>query len=390
MLANPSRAGLPNNPRSRVAGPSRLPSSNDSSRGRSNDFTVRQQQSSMRPITPSQMRNPHRTRISSRPQTQSPSRTPYPSYPPTRTRTPSPTRPQLRSRAPSRPPTPSRAIRDPKKPVRPDIPNIPSLQRPRTAGSSYRSDDSASSISSAASSLFERRNGSNASSRTSLETDDAGYKQEADYDDTPVKNHKSESQDTTSQNSGYAIWSRVADVATALTVNVSKAWAANVSTLSGEDTPAGEESRLTRTMKAYHASKARDPSDLPEWLFSEKERGIGLRDKNRRRDDEGYEPSELSSELPKKPSVVSRPSTPSRLLVTSQANDAAQTAPPRGADRLKAMRDARRNVENSTSTISKAHIKDVYPDDTQRPERTSRRTPLNKTGLPSRPGPRVI
>ena len=32
-------------------------------------------------------------------------------------------------------------------------------------------------------------------------------------------------------------------------------------------TPPGEESRLTRALKAYHIDKARDPADLPEWLF---------------------------------------------------------------------------------------------------------------------------
>jgi len=37
-------------------------------------------------------------------------------------------------------------------------------------------------------------------------------------------------------------------------------------------TPPGEESRLTRTLKAYHIEKARDPTDLPPWLFEEHER----------------------------------------------------------------------------------------------------------------------
>src|ERR1700749_1564032 len=38
------------------------------------------------------------------------------------------------------------------------------------------------------------------------------------------------------------------------------------------ETPPGGESQLTRAMKAYHLEKARDPSDLPEWLFGEHER----------------------------------------------------------------------------------------------------------------------
>ncbi|KAJ3485670.1 hypothetical protein NLI96_g4799 [Meripilus lineatus] len=39
-------------------------------------------------------------------------------------------------------------------------------------------------------------------------------------------------------------------------------------------TPPGQESRLTRALKSYHISKARAPSDLPEWLFEEKERKV--------------------------------------------------------------------------------------------------------------------
>lgn len=34
-----------------------------------------------------------------------------------------------------------------------------------------------------------------------------------------------------------------------------------------------EESHLLRVMRNYHLSKARTPSDLPDWLFSAKERG---------------------------------------------------------------------------------------------------------------------
>lgn len=40
------------------------------------------------------------------------------------------------------------------------------------------------------------------------------------------------------------------------------------------ETPVGGESRLTRALKAYHIDKARDPADLPEWLFDERERGV--------------------------------------------------------------------------------------------------------------------
>ena len=36
-------------------------------------------------------------------------------------------------------------------------------------------------------------------------------------------------------------------------------------------TPPGEESRLSRALKAYRIDKARDPTDLPEWLFEKHE-----------------------------------------------------------------------------------------------------------------------
>lgn len=31
---------------------------------------------------------------------------------------------------------------------------------------------------------------------------------------------------------------------------------------------------MTRAMKAYHIEKAREPADLPEWLFQDRERGV--------------------------------------------------------------------------------------------------------------------
>ena len=88
---------------------------------------------------------------------------------------------------------------------------------------------------------------------------------------------------------GLSLWSRVATAANTLTISASKAWASNAAAYSGEraffllyfseplsirraDTPPGEDSRLTRAMKAYHIEKARDPSDLPPWLFEEHER----------------------------------------------------------------------------------------------------------------------
>lgn len=38
-----------------------------------------------------------------------------------------------------------------------------------------------------------------------------------------------------------------------------------------------EESHLTRVLKAYYLKKAQDPSDLPDWLFTEVERAPVVR-----------------------------------------------------------------------------------------------------------------
>ncbi|KAI0082706.1 hypothetical protein K474DRAFT_15234 [Panus rudis PR-1116 ss-1] len=73
---------------------------------------------------------------------------------------------------------------------------------------------------------------------------------------------------------GSALWNRVAVAAGNLTVSVTKAIESNISTYTGETTPPGQESRLTRAMKNYYLAKASDPSDLPEWLFEDRDRGV--------------------------------------------------------------------------------------------------------------------
>jgi len=72
--------------------------------------------------------------------------------------------------------------------------------------------------------------------------------------------------------SGYSLWERLRVAAGSLTVNVTRTWETKISTSYGEMTPPGQESRLLSAMKAYHIDKARDLSDLPEWLFDEQPR----------------------------------------------------------------------------------------------------------------------
>jgi len=130
---------------------------------------------------------------------------------------------------------------------------------------------------------------------------------------------------------GYAIWTRVATVASTLTVSVSKAWTTNINTFSGEETPPGQESRLTRAMKAYHLEKARDPSDLPSWLFEVHER---------------QNPPEVVAvvEPPRARGLrdVYDASPGVQAGVQGQQRSSTPWQPSKAADRLKAMRDAKK------------------------------------------------
>jgi len=149
--------------------------------------------------------------------------------------------------------------------------------RSEVTGSNRKSDDSATS---SGSSLFDRLK-SSTSSLTSFDDDDQrAMKSPPSYSrGRSLRNRGSEPTSPEEPSSafdktgdGSKIWSRVASAASGLTVSVSKAWAANIVTYAGEETPPGKESRLTRAMKAYHLDKARSPSDLPPWLFTAEER----------------------------------------------------------------------------------------------------------------------
>jgi len=112
------------------------------------------------------------------------------------------------------------------------------------------------------------------SSRTSLEEDyDPPKRGRAEVESLRKGVGQSSQENSKStEGEGYSLWNQVVTVASTLSVNVGKAWANNVQKFDGEETPPGEDSRLTRAMKAYHLDKARDPSDLPDWLFEEHER----------------------------------------------------------------------------------------------------------------------
>lgn len=150
-------------------------------------------------------------------------------------------------------------------------------------------------------------------------------------------------------------------------------------------------------MKAYHIEKARDPSDLPEWLFEEHERRPAGRSRfaarqNSRDDDDFEEPPPPTRsrglrdiyDAAAAPSSSSRPpgnsdrSTPNRF-----ANEPA--GPSKATNRLKALRDAKRQ----NSRLDEPQIKSSS--DSERQEgrdggALSERRPPPRVGLPSGPG----
>ncbi|KAI9445773.1 hypothetical protein F5148DRAFT_971335, partial [Russula earlei] len=158
-----------------------------------------------------------------------------------------------------------------------------------------------------------------------------------------------------------SLWSRVATAASTMTLGASKAWTSNIGGHSGELTPPGEESRLTRALKAYHIEKARNPADLPEWLFDERERRpLGPSGARFRHRDDSDEESRRAA-APPRPSggrgvrdvdnaATASTAMPSRQRETGEPgrrrpNGDIPVGPPSIAnDRLRAFRDAKRNA----------------------------------------------
>ncbi|KAH9951348.1 hypothetical protein B0H21DRAFT_705633 [Amylocystis lapponica] len=262
---------LPSRPKLRVglpAGPGPRSQPSSATAGRSRDPDVSRHRSTASENPPSRSYMPS-----------------IPSRPPSRARGDS-TADERSPEAHSRPTTPSRprpralSTRTRRTPLPPPpVPPLPSRDqlatrvrrsRSRDVEDAYaprkRSDASVASWSSSSSgssdSSFARGGRSYASSVTSV--DEA----EAKGAGSPVEDESATSPTMkTIGGVGSSLWTRVAAAAGALSVNVSKAWAENVSSSAGEVTPMGQESRLTRALKSYHIEKARDLSDLPEWLF---------------------------------------------------------------------------------------------------------------------------
>lgn len=264
---------------------------------------------------------------------------------------------------------------------------------------------SSSSMSSTASAFLDRlRGGGDMSSRTSLEEEYESPKQRRGQDPDQDSHSFGQGREDSTLTAGVGsiLWSRLASAAGTLGVDVGKAWATNITMHSGEDTPPGKESRLTQAMKAYHLEKARDPSDLPEWLFEEHERRpVGrsrFASRQNTRQADGYEestPAPRSRGLRDIYDAAAAPRTsgiPDRQTYNRFLDEPA--APSKATNRLKALRDAKRlnsNLDEETSVRSTSISSDGRgAGDGKRRDRgvaeVSDRKPPPRVGLPSRPG----
>jgi len=276
-------------------------------------------------------------------------------------------------------------------------PPIPS-SRSRYVSSDTRSESSTNrssdSTTSSASSFLDRMKGY-ASSRTSLEDAEPPKPSTRSMRNRPSRAETPPPEDDAGD--GYTLWSRVASAASSLTVNVGKAWASNITTFAGEETPVGQESRLTRAMKAYHLDKARDPSDLPPWLFDENERRRPAAEptRSRRRHDDYDDVDKPMSQAEAAPATRglrdiydAAASTSSRVDrsmrgARSYADDDSPQ-PSKATDRLKALRDAKR------SAVNPGVVKEVKEEPRADRERARAPESRRRVGLPSGPVSRRV
>ncbi|KAI0256918.1 hypothetical protein BJV78DRAFT_1167964 [Lactifluus subvellereus] len=249
--------------------------------------------------------------------------------------------------------------------------DVPPLPRQRRSAASPESSASSASFASGSSTFLDRMKGRGGyvSSRTSMEDEyeprkEMRYERGGELRQRRVVEPESETGDVgggDERGYGISLWSQVAMAANSLTISVSKAWTSNIAAYSGERTPPGEESRLTRAMKAYHIEKARDPTDLPPWLFEEHERRPLGQSSTRSRHREGAEYGGHQSRNVPAPAPprgrglrdiydtaaaeTPRPShQETRESPRIRRDDVPAGPPSKANDRLKALRDAKRNA----------------------------------------------
>lgn len=121
-------------------------------------------------------------------------------------------------------------------------------------------------------------------------------------------------------------------------------------------TPPGQESRISKALRAYHLGKARDPSELPSWLFDASERKPPARAQATSRYD--TMPDDQDVEIPPArrglrdiydSTAAAAAPPPGRAARTFGGGgggyrDTEEPSSSRAADRLRALRDAKRGV----------------------------------------------
>lgn len=301
----------------------------------------------------------------------------------------------------------------------PPMPPLPSAQRTKVADKLSKlkggRSDSVSSLSNASSSSSSRAGSGYTSPATSFDEYDQEDKYEEGEEDSPAEAKP------VPPGFGSSLWGRLALAAGSLSINVSKAWDSNASVSSGEGeylyyvwnltppraemltvsspitvTPPGQESRITRAMKAYHIAQASKPSDLPEWLFDEKERGLTARvpAKDGNEDDgdrpraaplvESSRPNAPSTPYSSKAGASTGPNRPGARRDYDDDFDRAKTS--KATQRLRELRDAKANTRGKASESAARRAEEEAAAQNEPPQRMSAAT-TNATGQrPMPPG----
>ncbi|KAF8507243.1 hypothetical protein JB92DRAFT_718285 [Gautieria morchelliformis] len=312
---------------------------------------------------------------------------------------PSRVAPGSRARSAGRPSREENSDRARSRSPLPSTPRMPSLKstRPHTSRDNMQTNSSSTSSSASGSSFLDRMKAP--SSRTSLEEDRprrTGAAWASSRRKPAVQTEDGDSEGLPTEGYGDDLWSRVTTVAGTLSVNVSQAWKKSV-LADGEETPPGEESRLTKAMKAYHLDRARSPADLPSWLFDEQERGVAPKAWNVSRN---YEDRFMPDHDPEPRQRGGLREVYDRAAVSPSSTAPVARRPPadtgdgggsRATNRLRAIRDAKRSMQTGSgsapSSQSEAQLRDMTT------SRVSEQSPdgsgeTRRVGLPAGPGRR--
>ena len=153
-------------------------------------------------------------------------------------------------------------------------------------------------------------------------------------------------------------------------------------------------------MKAYHLSKAREPSDLPSWLFTNQERrAVDTAMSAAEVHDRDSPPPPVDAQVPKRRAGLrdiydSTPVSENVNLSSSRTRKDLPDAPSKATDRLRALRDAKRSATTAGSSVYERGSGDhheeyrdnVKTDGISHSVNTSVRSRSQRVGLPARPG----